>query len=283
MLRLTAALALVGLAAPAAASADFAAWKLEHGRTYRSGAEHSQRARIFAANVAYIDAENAKGHSYTLGTGPFTDQTNEEWAATFSPFNLSSVPRSEVVFLPEDAASGTVDWRSKHAVTGVKNQGHCGGCWAFSTTGAVEGANAIAGNALTSLSEQQVSVSEVCGAFSPLSPTGGVADRLREERQQGLQRRLDVPSDELRQIQRRARLGEKNNCSFLCQKKERFFSPQEKDYPYKAKNGQCSIAKQRSHSATITGHKNVAQNNEKQLQVRRPVHTQPLNRPLLGA
>ena len=71
--------------------------------------------------MAYIEAENAKGHSYTLGTGPFTDQTNEEWAATFSPFNLSSVPRSEVVFLPEDA--------------------------------------------LTSLSEQQVSVSELCGAF----------------------------------------------------------------------------------------------------------------------
>ena len=226
MVRRTAALALVGLAAPAAASADFAAWKLEHGRTYRSGAEHSQRARIFAANVAYIEAENAKGHSYTLGTGPFTDQTNEEWAATFSPFNLSSVPRFEdAVFLPEDAASGAVDWRSKHAVTGVKNQGHCGGCWAFSTTGAVEGANAIAGNALTSLSEQQVSVSELCGAFSPLSPTGGVADRLREERQQGLQRRLDVPSDELRQIQRRARLGEKNNCSFLFQKERKVFFP----------------------------------------------------------
>ena len=59
------------------------------------------------------------------------------------------------------------------------------------------------------------------------------------------------------------------------------FLAQEKDYPYKAKNGQCSFTKQRSHSATITGHKNVAQNNEKQLQVRLPVHTQPLNRPLL--
>ena len=109
------------------------------------------------------------------------DMTNEEWAATFSPFNFSSVPRSEVVFLPElsaDAASSGVDWRSKHpkAVTGVKNQGHCGGCWAFSTTGAVEGANAIAGNALTSLSEQQVSVSELC-AVAPLSPDGVLTPR----------------------------------------------------------------------------------------------------------
>ena len=59
---------------------------------------------------------------------------------------------------------------------------------------------------------------------------------------------------------------------FFREKKRKVFFPQEKDYPYKAKNGQCSIAKQRSHSATITGHKNVAQNNEKQLQVRCPVH-----------
>ncbi|CAG9782506.1 unnamed protein product [Diatraea saccharalis] len=49
-----------------------------------------------------------------------------------------------------------VDWRVKGAVGGVKNQGMCGACWAFSTVGAMESMAAINTGKLTTLSVQEV-------------------------------------------------------------------------------------------------------------------------------
>merc|ERR1711964_51325 len=55
-----------------------------------------------------------------------------------------------------EALPDSVDWTAQGKVTSVKNQGHCGSCWAFSSTGALESANAIATGSMVSLSEQQV-------------------------------------------------------------------------------------------------------------------------------
>ena len=48
------------------------------------------------------------------------------------------------------------DWRERGGVSPVKNQGHCGSCWTFSTTGCLESAHAIHHGNYFNLSEQQL-------------------------------------------------------------------------------------------------------------------------------
>jgi len=50
----------------------------------------------------------------------------------------------------------SIDWRAKGWVTNVKDQGECGSCWAFSTTGVLEAQHANVSGNLVSLSEENI-------------------------------------------------------------------------------------------------------------------------------
>jgi len=142
----------------ATATPSWDEWKAEFGRVYNSDDEDAARKQIFETNVAFIEEENAKGLSYTVATNQFADITLDEFKEKYltrqAPQEVE-VPTLEVHEYHGEELATSVDWTTAGAVTPVKDQGQCGGCWSFAATGALEGATKVAGNALVSLSEQQ--------------------------------------------------------------------------------------------------------------------------------
>jgi len=125
-----------------------------HNLSYATVEEFNARKAIFTQVDAEINQINAdETHTFTAGHNQFSTWTDAEYKQI-----LGFKSWTNNVVSVEDATptADSVDWVTAGAVTGVKNQGSCGSCWSFSSTGAMEGAHFIKTGTLLSLSEQEL-------------------------------------------------------------------------------------------------------------------------------
>ena len=158
-------------------------WKVTHEKTYQSPLEEKFRLKVYMENRAKIAKHNRLAelgkHGYTLKMNHFGDLLGHEFTSTRNGYKQELRGKDglkgarfiapENVVLPK-----SVDWRTKGAVTPIKDQGECGSCWAFSATGALEAAHFRATGKLVSLSEQQLV--DCSSSFGNSGCGGGIMD-----------------------------------------------------------------------------------------------------------
>ncbi|XP_072992823.1 thiol protease SEN102-like [Typha latifolia] len=203
-------------------------WRSHH-TVPRDPGEKKRRFNVFKENVRFIHEFNKKDEPYKLKLNKFGDMTKEEFRMSYAGYkdHRHKIRRGATSFIYENESAAklpaSVDWRTKGAVTGIKDQGQCGSCWAFSAVAAVEGINQIKTKQLISLSVQELvdcdtSYNEGCNgglmdyAFRFITTNGGITT--------------------------------------------------EANYPYVASQGTCDASKRKPSAVVIDGYQGVPANSE---------------------
>jgi len=210
---------------------DWALYKKVHHKNYRHN-EDLKRRLIWERNVDKVATHNRQydmGEStYTLAINKFADLTHEEFVANFTGRSLPRRSKATKIYTPTgiDPNITSVDWRDEGAVTAIKDQGSCGSCWAFSTTGSLEGQTFLSTGNLVSLSEQNLV--DCSQAYGPEGCDGGWMD------------------DAMDYIQANGGINT------------------EADYPYEGVDDTCRYDSSLAHY-TLTGHVDIAKKSEDDL------------------
>lgn len=146
------------------APAIFSHWKDVHSKQYESLSEELNRFSNFKRTLLDVATHNlADDQTFWLELNRFADMSWEEFSSSrlgaIGDEQSCSATRkgeSNVALRSNAIIPLSVDWREKGAVSFVKDQGHCGSCWTFSTTGCLESHHFLKTGEMVILSEQQL-------------------------------------------------------------------------------------------------------------------------------
>jgi len=200
----------------------FINWMVKFQKSY-APEEFFYKYSVFKTNFDFVAAHNSGNTTWEVELNKFADLTSAEFKIMYTGYQpeLRRESRKPTLHSLRVGAypSGSLDWTTKNAVTGVKDQGQCGSCWAFSATGSTEGAIALKYGHLTSLSEQELV--DCAGSYGNAGCNGGLMDSAFKYEQ----------------------------ANGLCT---------EASYPYTGKNGVClKTSCTASANTKITGYKDV--------------------------
>lgn len=153
---------------------EFHEFKERFNKMYKSEKDESISLMNFKDNVDRIARRNREQGSYKLGINQFSDCSFDflkehlllsnfaypEEDGELKTWEIKTPPNGlgrKLATTDEFSGSGIQkDWRREGCVTRVKDQGSCGSCWAFSTTGALESMILIHHKKKIELSEQEL-------------------------------------------------------------------------------------------------------------------------------
>jgi len=120
----------------------FQTWMSKFSKAYATEEEYETRFQNFIATSLRVEEQNRQskeiGSSATFGLTKFADLTMGEFRALLGTRLSKTEHKQTVVPSAAPAPPNSWDWRTKNGITGPKNEGQCGSCWAMTVAMAIE-------------------------------------------------------------------------------------------------------------------------------------------------